>query len=81
MGTNTSVLGAALGATMLLSGAAAATELRIGMASEPSAIDPHYHNLGPNNEIRRHMFESLIEGEGDLSETERMFMLMNEFVR
>lgn len=39
---------------------AQAESITIGLASEASAIDPHYHNLGPNNQIRRHMFESLI---------------------
>jgi len=40
--------------------AANAAELTMGMASEPSAIDPHYHNLAPNNALRRHIFESLV---------------------
>lgn len=40
---------------------ASADELRIGISSEPSAVDPHYHNLGPNNALRRHIFEALIE--------------------
>ncbi len=44
----------------VLPGMASAADLTIGLASEPSSIDPHYHNLGPNNEMRRHMFESLI---------------------
>lgn len=26
-----------------------AQELRIGLSAEPSSIDPHYHNLSPNN--------------------------------
>lgn len=39
---------------------ARAADLTIGVASEPSSIDPHFHNLGPNNSIRRHVFESLI---------------------
>ena len=52
------LLGAGLAA--LLGGPAGAAELVMGLASEPSSIDPHYHNLGPNNEIRRHLFESLI---------------------
>ncbi|MBL0381945.1 MAG: hypothetical protein JKP90_20450 [Desulfofustis sp. PB-SRB1] len=39
---------------------ASAADLTVGLASEPSSIDPHYHNLGPNNEMRRHIFESLI---------------------
>ena len=37
-----------------------AKELRIGVASEPSSADPHFHNLGPNNQLRRNIFESLV---------------------
>lgn len=51
---------AAVVAAAMVTGAAQAADLKIGLASEPSAIDPHYHNLGPNNEMRRHMFESLL---------------------
>ncbi len=40
--------------------AAAAQELKIAMSSEPSSADPHYHNLTPNNQIARHMFEPLV---------------------
>ena len=39
---------------------AVAQELRIGVASEPSSADPHFHNLGPNNQLRRNIFESLV---------------------
>ncbi|MFN3147502.1 MAG: ABC transporter substrate-binding protein [Paracoccaceae bacterium] len=39
---------------------AVAQELRIGLASEPSSADPHFHNLGPNNQLRRNVFESLV---------------------
>jgi peptide/nickel transport system substrate-binding protein len=39
---------------------AGAQELRIGLASEPTSIDPHFHNLGPNNALRRHIFEGLV---------------------
>jgi peptide/nickel transport system substrate-binding protein len=38
-----------------------AQDLRIGLAAEPSAMDPHYHNLAPNNSILSHVFERLIE--------------------
>jgi peptide/nickel transport system substrate-binding protein len=38
----------------------AAQELRIGFASEPSSADPHFHNVGPNNQLRRNIFESLV---------------------
>lgn len=45
---------------LALSAPSMAAELTLGLASEASSIDPHYHNLGPNNEMRRHMFESLV---------------------
>lgn len=38
----------------------AAQELKIAMSSEPSAADPHYHNLTPNNQVVRHVFEPLV---------------------
>ncbi|MEQ8356351.1 MAG: ABC transporter substrate-binding protein [Kiloniellaceae bacterium] len=44
----------------VLASPVAAQELTIGVSAEPSALDPHYHNLGPNNAMRRHIFESLI---------------------
>ena len=46
--------------TLLVAGNAAAQELRAGIKSEPSAIDPHYHNLGPNNALSREIFDRLI---------------------
>ncbi len=39
---------------------AAAQELKIAMSSEPSSADPHYHNLTPNNQIARHVYEALV---------------------
>ncbi|MFK7942143.1 MAG: ABC transporter substrate-binding protein [Paracoccaceae bacterium] len=51
---------AGLAATTILAGAALAEELTIGLSSEPTAIDPHFHNLGPNNAISRHIFGRLI---------------------
>jgi len=42
-------------------GTAGAEELTIGLAAEPSAMDPHYHNLGPNNAMSEHIFDSLVE--------------------
>jgi peptide/nickel transport system substrate-binding protein len=44
----------------MLVGPALADELTIGLASEPTAIDPHFHNLGPNNAMSRHIFDRLI---------------------
>jgi peptide/nickel transport system substrate-binding protein len=37
-----------------------AKELRVGLAAEPSSADPHFHNLGPNNQLRRNIFQSLV---------------------
>lgn len=47
-------------ATMLLTVPSAAEELTVGLASEPTAMDPHFHNLGPNNAMNRHIFDRLI---------------------
>ncbi len=49
----------ALGALMLAA-PAMAQEVRIGLSAEPSSIDPHYHNLTPNNMLSRHVFEPLV---------------------
>ncbi|NQW02318.1 MAG: ABC transporter substrate-binding protein [Rhodospirillales bacterium] len=38
-----------------------AADLRVGLSAEPSAIDPHYHNLGPNNAMAQNIFSRLIE--------------------
>ncbi len=37
-----------------------ARELRIGMGSEPSSMDPHYQILAPNELVASHVFESLV---------------------
>jgi peptide/nickel transport system substrate-binding protein len=43
-----------------LSVSANAADLRVGLKSEPSSIDPHYHNLGPNNGFATHIFGQLV---------------------
>ncbi|MFT4743684.1 MAG: peptide/nickel transport system substrate-binding protein [Yoonia sp.] len=53
---------------------AMAQELRIGIASEPSSADPHFHNLGPNNQLRRNFFESLVGAD----EKQQLFPLLAE---
>ena len=40
---------------------ALAQDLKIGLAAEPSAMDPHFHNLTPNNAMLSHIFERLVE--------------------
>ncbi len=52
---------AALAAAMSLPlSAAVAKDLIVGLKGEPSSIDPHYHNLTPNNALAREVFDRLI---------------------
>ncbi len=44
----------------LLAGPVLAQELKIGLSAEPSALDPHYHNLGPNNQMATTIFDALV---------------------
>ncbi len=37
-----------------------AEKLSIGIASEATAVDPHFHNLTPNNMISAHVYDALI---------------------
>src|SRR5262249_15631157 len=39
----------------------AVKELRIGLSAEPSAMDPHFHNLTPNNSLTKHIFDRLTD--------------------
>lgn len=49
--------------SMLMAAPAMAADLRIGLAAEPTSIDPHFHNLAPNNALRQHIFESLTQAD------------------
>ena len=40
---------------------AAAQTLTIGIGSAPTSLDPHFHNLGPNNALGMHIFDKLVE--------------------
>jgi peptide/nickel transport system substrate-binding protein len=50
------VAGLMLGWTTL----AQAQDLRVGMQSEPTSVDPHFYNFGPNNGFSRHLFDALL---------------------
>jgi len=63
MKTKTKVILGVIAAVVLAISPAIAGELVIGIKLEPSSIDPHYHNLGPNNALARHIFESLVESD------------------
>src|ERR1041384_8348757 len=45
----------------LLASGAVAQELKIGLSAEPSAMDPHFHNLTPNNSLLKHIFDRLTD--------------------
>lgn len=51
---------AVLAAGLTLSSVSEANSLKIGVASEPTSIDPHYFNSGPNNAVAKAMFNPLI---------------------
>ncbi|GGK29528.1 ABC transporter substrate-binding protein [Salinarimonas ramus] len=54
---------ASLPLAMIFATPALAQELTIGLTSEPTAVDPHFHNLGPNNALRSHIFEGLTQAD------------------
>ena len=60
MRTWNAVLGAIAAAALIWSAPAGAKELTVGLANEPTAIDPHYHNLTPNNAMAANIFDTLI---------------------
>jgi peptide/nickel transport system substrate-binding protein len=39
---------------------AAAQELRIGLKTEPTSLDPQFHNVAANNQIALHLFDTLV---------------------
>ncbi len=51
----------ALAMALLAGLPAAAQTLTIGNAAVVTTIDPHYHNLGPNNALGMHIFDRLVE--------------------
>lgn len=56
----TLLLGASVLSGGMLGSPAMAQTLRIALASEPTAVDPHYHELTPNNALALHIFDNLV---------------------
>ncbi len=55
-------LAAAIAVSAVFAAAAAhAADLSIGLATDVTAIDPHYHNVTPNNNVAAHIFGTLVE--------------------
>ena len=52
-------LAAASALAAIAASPALAQELKIGLSAEPSAMDPHFHNLTPNNMLTRQIFDTL----------------------
>jgi peptide/nickel transport system substrate-binding protein len=48
-------------------GLAHAQTLKIGLASEPTAVDPHYHQTTPNEALVYHIFQPLVAMNADQS--------------
>ena len=46
-------------------GFANSSDLRIATSSEPSSLDPHFHNLASNNNLAAHIFETLTKFDPD----------------
>jgi peptide/nickel transport system substrate-binding protein len=61
--------GLAAAAGLGLMASAHASELTIGLATDITSADPHFHNLGPNNAFAMHVFDRLI-GQGPNQELE-----------
>ena len=40
---------------------AGAQTLTLAVAAAPTSVDPHYHNLGPNNALAMHIFGALVD--------------------
>lgn len=40
-------------------------ELNVGLQAAITSMDPHYHNLSPNNSMMRHIFEALVQTDAD----------------
>lgn len=53
------VLAATLAAAAF-AGSAWAADIKVGLSSEPTAMDPHYHNIGPNNMLSTAVFDKLV---------------------
>jgi peptide/nickel transport system substrate-binding protein len=50
----------AVALSLVLGASANAADLIIGLSTPVTSLDPHFHNLTPNNSLGRHVFETLI---------------------
>jgi ABC-type transport system substrate-binding protein len=52
---------AAAAAAFVMPALAAAAALTVGLGTDVTALDPHYHNLTPNNNVASHVFGYLVD--------------------
>lgn len=50
---------ASLPLALIFATPAMAQSVSIGLSTEPTSVDPHFHNLVPNNALRQHIFDGL----------------------
>src|SRR5689334_23205076 len=50
-----------IAAALLGPAAALAADLTIGLGTDVTSLDPHYHNLTPNNNVAQHVFGLLVQ--------------------
>src|SRR5665213_2951673 len=53
-------------ATLCVASAAAAANLTIGLATDITSLDPHFHNVTPNNSVGFHIFGFLVKRDDKL---------------
>ncbi|WP_431268528.1 hypothetical protein [Dankookia sp. P2] len=51
----------------LLALPAAAQTLTMAVGAPVTSIDPHFHNIGPNNAVASMLFDTLLQQDGDLA--------------
>jgi len=50
-------------------GASAEREISVGLQAAITSIDPHYHNLSPNNSLLLHIYEPLVQRDANMKLT------------
>ena len=51
----------ALLTSAVMMGSTLAADLTVGLSTPITSLDPHFHNLTPNNSLGRHVFETLVK--------------------
>ena len=46
-----------------LAQASVAANLDVGLSADITSLDPHYHNVAPNNGMAKHVFDTLIRND------------------